>query len=137
MYTCINIDAIGRVTFTYDIGVTQYDRPDFDSWTWSRWSSIGTRLIVDERPFIHTGAQSDSSIRSNQHLIGDITLTLQRGPHTARLQWRTFGESIREWTTFQTMLDGYGSSRTLLAMVHAPIIVQYYYFHLHQNLVVY
>ena len=58
-------------------------------------------------------------VQANEHLIGDVTLTLQRGPHTARLQWRTFGESVREWTTFQTMLDGYASSRTLLAMVHA------------------
>jgi len=56
-------------------------------------------------------------VQANEHLIGDVTLTLQRGPHTARLQWRTFGESVREWTTFQTMLDGYASSRTLLAMV--------------------
>ena len=52
-------------------------------------------------------------------LKGEITLTLPVGPHTARLQWRTFGDSVREWSTFQNMLDGFGSSRTLLAMVHA------------------
>ena len=63
LHCCFFQDDTGRVTFTYDVGVTQYGSPDFDSWTYSRWSSIGTRLVVDERPFTHTGAMMDSSVR--------------------------------------------------------------------------
>ena len=127
--TAIQFDMInaGRVSFSYDVGVSQYGSPDFDEWTWSRWSSIATRLVVDGRPFTHTGGRSDALVRANENLRGDITLTLPAGSHTARLQWRTFGESVSEWTTFQNILDGFGSSRTLLAMVHSvnsqPIIV--------------
>ena len=109
----------GRITYTYNVGVAQYGRPDWDAWTWSRWSAIGTRLVVDGRAFASTAASSDALVRANENLMGEITLTLPRGPHTARLQWRTFGESVREWSTFQTILDGFGGSRSLLAMVHA------------------
>ena len=119
--TAINFDMInsGRVTFTYDVGVSQYAEPEFDEYHFARWSSIATRLVVDGRPFTHTGSQSDALVRANENLAGEITLTLPLGSHTARLQWRTFGVSIREWTTFQNILNGYGSSRRLLAMIHA------------------
>ena len=68
---------VGRVTFTYDVGVTQYGSPDFDSWTWSRWSSIATRLVVDGRPFTHTGTQSDAAVRNNENLKGKIFLNVK------------------------------------------------------------
>ena len=91
---------------------------DWDKWTWSRWSSIGTRLVVDGRAFTEASAMTDAIVRTNENLQGELTLTLPVGPHTARLQWRTFGQSVREWTTFQRILDGFGSSTSLLSMVH-------------------
>ena len=101
------LDDGGQVTFAYDVGVTQLTVPtSFDSWTWDRWSSVATRLVVDERAFVHSGSSTDAHVRTSEILRGEVTLKLPIGPHTARLQWRTFGESIKEWTTIQDKLDG-------------------------------
>jgi hypothetical protein len=103
------LDDVGQVTFSYDLGLAQLGfggGSPFDSWTWDRWSSVATRLVVDERAFVHSGSSTNAHVRTSEVLRGEVTLKLPKGPHTARLQWRTFGESIGEWRTFQDKLDG-------------------------------
>ena len=54
-------------------------------------------------------------------------MDLAAGTHTAKLQWRTFGNSTMSWRTFNTLLNGFGGGRQLLVVVHArnkdPILV--------------
>ncbi len=114
----------GSVTLHYDVAISQGTfgnfgkGPNFDSWLWQRWSSVATRLVIDGRPMIAraAGAGTDVAVQGNIGLTGTVVASLPAGPHTAHLQWRTFGSAVKEWRTLQNILDGYASSRTLLVM---------------------
>ena len=47
-----------RVVFKYAVNLAQYGNPNMDSWTWKRWSSISTRLIVDGQEYSHTAVSA-------------------------------------------------------------------------------
>lgn len=64
-------------------------------------------------------ATSDALVRIAGDLKGTLTMDLAAGTHTAKLQWRTFGNSTMSWRTFNTLLNGFGGGRQLLVIVHA------------------
>lgn len=47
-----HLDADSAVLFSYAMPTSQYTHPSYDSWSYKRWSSIGTRLVVDSIPYV-------------------------------------------------------------------------------------
>ena len=117
--TTFPVTSQSMVVFSYAINLAQYGNPNMDSWTWDRWSSISTRLVVDGMPYTHTGSASSALVRVVENLKGSLALPLAGGTHTAKLQWRTLGNSTMMWSSFKRVLDGFGGGRQLLAVVHA------------------
>ncbi len=78
-----------QVLLSYSLPVTQHGHPSFDSWTWERWNSISTRLLVDGTPHHHSAGSEDGAVRIAIDLRGQLLLTLAAGTHTAVLQWKT------------------------------------------------
>ena len=111
----------GKVTFSYIVSIANWGRPDWDAWTWAKWSAVGLRLVVDGLPFSESGTYADPSVRSTEDVEGDLTIDLPAGPHMAQLQWHAYGSSVKEWRSLQQILDGYAGSRQLLAVVTAAV----------------
>ncbi len=78
-----------QVLLSYSLPVTQHGHPLFDSWTWERWNSISTRLLVDGTPHHHSAGSEDGAVRIAFDLRGQLLLALAPGTHTAALQWKT------------------------------------------------
>ncbi len=84
-----SLHSESQVLFSYSLPITQHGHPSFDSWTWERWNSISTRLLVDGIPYHHSAGSQDGAVRVAIDLRGQLLLTLAPGTHTAALQWKT------------------------------------------------
>jgi hypothetical protein len=46
-----HLPSTAIVLFSYALPASQHSNPNFDSWTYERWTSIGARLVVDSVPY--------------------------------------------------------------------------------------
>ena len=92
-----------------------------DMWTFKRWSSLATRLVVDGKPYRITGARADPAVQATDSLAGNVAIRMRRGAHTAEMQWRVIDSTVTlsEWRTLKTRMDGFGGGKVLVAMVNA------------------
>lgn len=83
-----------------------------------RRDDVGARLLVDGLPYRESGSVLSlvCVVSCSGILEGGVSLTLQPGPHTVKLQWHKFGAFTRAWRSDPNLLDGYASSRALIAM---------------------
>ena len=105
--------------FTYHVNLMRYGAPNHDSWSWERWGSAATRLVVDNLPMTHSAASMDGTVRQQGVLSGELSVRLQPGTHTVRVQWRLFGAAPEGWRSFQDVMRGYGGGEVLIAQINA------------------
>lgn len=94
------------VQFSYTLNLRRYGAPTHDSWTWDRWGTAATRLVIDGSPYIHTSASFDGSVQAQGVLSGDTTARLVAGTHSVRVQWRLYGASPDSWASFRDIVNG-------------------------------
>ncbi|CAN0054030.1 unnamed protein product, partial [Heterosigma akashiwo] len=116
-----HLHARARVLFTYALPVTQHGNPNFDQWTWERWSTVASRLVVDGAAYRSSGAEASGTVRARATLRGQLALTLAAGTHTAALQWQAGGGADRaaDWVVLNALRDGFSGAETLLVLVNA------------------
>lgn len=83
-----------------------------------RRDDVEARLLVDGLPYRETGSVVSLTcvIACAGILEGAVTLPLRQGNHTVKLQWKRFGRFSNAWRNDPSLLDGYASSRTLVAL---------------------
>ena len=139
-HLAFDLTTEASVLFTYALPVTQHGNPHLgiDSWTYERWATLQTRMLVDGTPFRHGAAAVDGNVDKLDTARGTLVVELAAGSHTAVLQWRTPDSARRgetgtdpsdhsSWTTLSSMYDGYVGADELIAVVNSepqrPVIV--------------
>jgi hypothetical protein len=107
------------VQLSFALSVSTLGQPTLDSWTWDRWQALSTRLVVDGAPRFASGASLDPLVQVTDSARGTVVLSLPRGSHTVKMQWRHSGSGeALSWRTAQDLLDGFGGGAALLSLAH-------------------
>lgn len=104
--------------------MSQYSNGYFTSGHWETLTTVRTRLLIDNIPYIFPINQLSSMSRIIDSISGEIGLTLPIGSHTIALQWENNG--ICNWTILNNIDKGYTNSDQMLVLISSensiPII---------------
>jgi hypothetical protein len=107
------------VRVSYVVNMIRHGQPDLDSWTWTRWGTIATRLVLDGKPYRQTSTELDGTVRLHEAMSGEMVVALHPGIHTVRLQWRAFGSNREDWAVLRDIMDGYAGGAIVTGIVNS------------------
>ena len=119
-----DLHAPASILLSYGLPATQHQSPRLGSalseWTYERWSSIATRVVVDGIAYTHAAGASLGAVRRTVEQRGQLVLNLPAGTHTAVLQWASFfDENGVSWTTIGEGYGGFEGGPELLVLINA------------------
>lgn len=113
------VHTTSMVHLTYSLNLMRYGQPSHDAWSWDRWGTAATRLVIDNLPMTHTAASLDGTVRHQGILTGETVVRVTPGTHTVRVQWKLTGSDPEAWASFRDVMKGYGGGEVLVGTVSA------------------